>query len=1196
MSETLTRVLVVDDNVEALAFFERILKECGFQVTSASNGQEALKRAQEYNGDFQVAVIDQRMGPPDGVQVMQELHRYYPWLETIILTGWKELEPGERAMELGAYRYMSKPEGDSEELVFNVRMAARFGREKRLKEALAVLNSASSRLGTARDEAELYQALCELTGKLLPVLDGFILARWDPLNRIVSFPFCQLEGVQESWGEHVIDPAHRGITDYVIETGESLLLADGDRIFREMKGLTPPRTGRYAVSKLVVPMSWQGTPIGTITALCHRKGVQYSFDHLAILQAIANQAAAALQSIAQQQEASQLARAVEQLIRQVATDQVQRSIVEQAHALIESDFTGLILHDSDGTLRRGRTVIPEECDSLFLEPRNEGGLSRWVIQHRRSRVIPETDRDPLVKPEVCENGIGAMLVMPLIFEGYVLGVLYAHRLRRYNWSDHDLKLWSAFAALAAAKLYTVQAQEQHINEAEQLADELGLLGGRMSLAECLSQVAGAARRLFGADACRITEVDPATHQIVDWTLSPDLPEDYRLLEPPRAQGLTAKVIATHTPVFRAGASLPGEPPERPELLASGLRAHAAVPLVHRERVIAVLHVLYFRTDHVFSVEERSRMQAFSNAAALALDRARHDSLHERWNRLGERLDSLEDPNSVLSCLMAEALTLLRADDAILLSQQRPSNAAPSAVTWDVLCRSDNTRWSEMPDMEMLRPWIEGDDDMPIVNHLPVIADGAPRALLGLRLDLAPSAPDQHTMLVLRFADTTELRTSDLAGLRQACRTAANAIRRLWLMTEIEESFQKRDRQLHAVATILEASRKGESTEALLHHVADAFVETLGCDLSTLLEYEPGSGRFLARATKGLLDEKTEPTVDDIQEYLHWFVGTSGPLYIPDASLDPRLMHSAFVQREGIKSMVIYRLRVDNDVFGLLFVNYRKTLAAKNIDIGTMRIWADLAASLIRSSRLQERIQSHTILVWMSMLEDSWRHALVQKGAAVRNYALVVQTHLDSIKAPPPIRRSIKSSLLEIDRLAQEIADAPVRVPQSWEVQSERIPIKPLLEESARRVSRSAELQQLERPALVDCALSPLEGVEVVGYRRWLIYALEALLQNACRRSSDASRRQISTRLTGEMVGSWAVVYIQDNGPGVPETVREHLFREPLPPGASRSGMGVGAFLAANIIREHGGHIWLQDTGPQGTTVALQLPAVQVVTP
>ncbi len=1194
MPEALTRVLVVDDNIEALTFFERILKECGFQVASASSGPEALKRAQEYNGDFQVAVIDQRMGPPDGVQVMQELHRYYPWLETIILTGWKELEPGERALELGAYRYMSKPEGDSAELVFNVRMAARFGREKRLKEALAALSSASNRLGAARDEAELYQALCELTGKLLPVLDGFILARWDPLNRIVSFPFCQLEGVQENWGEHVFDPVRRGITDYVIETGESLLLADGDRIFRTMKGLTPPRTGRYAVSKLVVPMSWQGVPIGTMTALSYREGVQYSFDHLAILQAIANQAATALQNVAQQQEAGQLARAVEQLIRQVATDQVQRSIVEQAHALIESDFTGLILHDSDGTLRRARTVIPEEYDSLFLEPRNDGGLTRWVIRSRQSRVIPETDRDPLVKPEVRENGIGAMLVMPLIFEGYVLGVLYAHRLRRYNWSDHDLKLWSAFAALAAAKLYTVQVQEQNIAEAEQLADELGLLGGRMSLAECLSQVAGAARRLFGADACRITEVDPATHQIVDWTLSPDLPEEYRLLEPPRAQGLTAQVIATHMPIFRADASLPGEPPERSELLASGLCAHATVPLVRRERVIAVLHCLYFRAAHAFGVEERSRMLAFSNAAALALDRARHDSLHERWDRLGERLDALEDPNSVLSCLMTEALTLLRADDAILLSRERPSNAAPGAPTWGELCRCGNIGWPELSDLELLRLWIEGGDDLLIANHLLAVADGAPRALLGLRLDLVPKTTDQHTMLVLRYALATEFRASDLAGLRQVCRTAANAIRRLRLVTDIEESFQERDRQLHAVATILEASRKGESTEALLHHVADVFVETLGCDLSTILEYEPGSGRFLARAAQGLLDEKTEPTVDDIQEYLHWFVGTSGPLYIPDASLDPRLMHSAFVQREGIKSMVVYRLRVEDDVFGLLFVNYRKTLAAKDIDIGTMRIWADLAASLIRSSRLQERIQSHTILVWMSMLEDSWRHALVQKGAAIRNYALVAQTHLDSIKASPPVRRSIESSLLEIDRLAQEIADAPVRVPQSWEVQSERIPIKPLLEESARRVSRSAELQQLERPAVADWALSPLEGVEVVGYRRWLIYALEALLQNACRRPPNTSRRETSIRLTGEMMGSWAVVYIQDNGPGVPETVREHLFREPLPPGTSGSGMGVGAFLAANIIREHGGYIWLADTGPRGTTVAFRLPAAQVV--
>ena len=36
-------------------------------------------------------------------------------------------------------------------------------------------------------------------------------------------------------------------------------------------------------------------------------------------------------------------------------------------------------------------------------------------------------------------------------------------------------------------------------------------------------------------------------------------------------------------------------------------------------------------------------------------------------------------------------------------------------------------------------------------------------------------------------------------------------------------------------------------------------------------------------------------------------------------------------------------------------------------------------------------------------------------------------------------------------------------------------------------------------------------------------------------------------------------------------------------------MGLGLALARTIIEHHGGKIWIKETGPEGTTVALTLP-------
>ena len=68
----------------------------------------------------------------------------------------------------------------------------------------------------------------------------------------------------------------------------------------------------------------------------------------------------------------------------------------------------------------------------------------------------------------------------------------------------------------------------------------------------------------------------------------------------------------------------------------------------------------------------------------------------------------------------------------------------------------------------------------------------------------------------------------------------------------------------------------------------------------------------------------------------------------------------------------------------------------------------------------------------------------------------------------------------------------------------------------------------------------------------------------------------------------SVVCVADNGPGVPERVRERLF-QPFGGSGRPGGVGLGLAIARELAQGHGGDLLLVETGPRGSTFELRLP-------
>jgi DNA-binding response OmpR family regulator len=101
------RVLVVDDEAEAVELLQEFLVGKGYEVSTASDGAEALRKVKEERPHL--ILLDVRMPKMDGLEVLRQVKAIDPTVGVIMVTAANEEAIGRRAMELGAFDYIVKP-------------------------------------------------------------------------------------------------------------------------------------------------------------------------------------------------------------------------------------------------------------------------------------------------------------------------------------------------------------------------------------------------------------------------------------------------------------------------------------------------------------------------------------------------------------------------------------------------------------------------------------------------------------------------------------------------------------------------------------------------------------------------------------------------------------------------------------------------------------------------------------------------------------------------------------------------------------------------------------------------------------------------------------------------------------------------------------------------------------------------------
>ncbi|MBI4333705.1 MAG: response regulator [Chloroflexi bacterium] len=101
---TKKRILVVDDEQRILKFLGVMLKVSGYDVITATNGQEGLQMVQTQNPDC--ILLDIVMPVMDGLEMLQKL-RTFCQAPVVIFSA--RGQTSERAIGLGANDFIAKP-------------------------------------------------------------------------------------------------------------------------------------------------------------------------------------------------------------------------------------------------------------------------------------------------------------------------------------------------------------------------------------------------------------------------------------------------------------------------------------------------------------------------------------------------------------------------------------------------------------------------------------------------------------------------------------------------------------------------------------------------------------------------------------------------------------------------------------------------------------------------------------------------------------------------------------------------------------------------------------------------------------------------------------------------------------------------------------------------------------------------------
>lgn len=215
------RVLVVEDDRKVAGFIEQGLKEEGYVVDVAPDGEEGSTLAHVY--DYDIILLDVVLPKKHGIQVAMELRRSGRNTPILMLTSRDAVEDIVRGLDAGADDYLPKP-FRFDELLARMRALIRRGGAQRLE----VLRYGPIALDRLRHEVLLNEEPLELTPKEFQLLEFFLLHPEEVVRRTTL--------LEKVWDMH-FDPESNVVDVHVGNLRRKLEKKVGEHLIQTVRGV-----------------------------------------------------------------------------------------------------------------------------------------------------------------------------------------------------------------------------------------------------------------------------------------------------------------------------------------------------------------------------------------------------------------------------------------------------------------------------------------------------------------------------------------------------------------------------------------------------------------------------------------------------------------------------------------------------------------------------------------------------------------------------------------------------------------------------------------------------------------------------------------------------------------------------------------------------------------------------------------------
>jgi DNA-binding response OmpR family regulator len=215
------KILLVEDDRKVAGFIEQGLREEGYVVDLARDGDEATTMA--HVNDYDVILLDVVLPKKNGFQIAAELRREGRSTPILMLTSRDATEDVVRGLDAGADDYLPKP-FQFDELVARIRALFRRGGAERLE----VLRYGPVALDRLRHVAVVNDQRLDLTPKEFQLLEYFLLHPEEVVRRTTL--------LEKVWDMH-FDPDSNVVDVHVGNLRRKLIQAAGEPLVATVRGV-----------------------------------------------------------------------------------------------------------------------------------------------------------------------------------------------------------------------------------------------------------------------------------------------------------------------------------------------------------------------------------------------------------------------------------------------------------------------------------------------------------------------------------------------------------------------------------------------------------------------------------------------------------------------------------------------------------------------------------------------------------------------------------------------------------------------------------------------------------------------------------------------------------------------------------------------------------------------------------------------